>query len=93
MKPLTPDPGALIHAAQACDWTRLAQLDLQLQHYLAQPDVTRERALLLALREAYREAAAICSAHSAQLAREMALLASSREGQQAYALFSEPELL
>ncbi|MCL6262267.1 hypothetical protein [Craterilacuibacter sp. RT1T] len=93
MKPPIPDPRALIHAAEACDWARLAQLDLQLQHYLVQPNVTHERALLLALREAYGEAVAICSAHRAQLAREMALLASAREGQQAYALFSEPELL
>ncbi|MGL6069776.1 hypothetical protein [Craterilacuibacter sp.] len=95
MKPLPPDATqwahALRQAAAAEDWPQLTLLDRQLQDYLQQPDRPHERDLLQALRSAYADAMAICAAHRSRLENEMSRLASSREGQQAYAQFSETE--
>jgi phosphoribosylaminoimidazole (AIR) synthetase len=95
MKPLPPDMTQWVHAlrqaAQAGDWPQLTQLDRQLHAYLLQPDRVHEREVLQALRSAYVDAMAICAAHGISLKNEMARLACSREGQQAYAQFSETE--
>ncbi|OHX11454.1 hypothetical protein [Chromobacterium sphagni] len=82
---------AIAAAAGQGDWQRLAQLDQALRQRLAEPGLALDDGQRQALAEAYRAALGRSQAELDGLRHRLSSMGQQREGQMAYAQFSEWE--
>jgi hypothetical protein len=82
---------AILLAASQRDWQRLQRLDQALRRLLAESGPALDSGERAALGEAYRAALAQSGAELDELRHKLSAMGQQREGQMAYAQFSEWE--